>query len=44
FLDAERILEEEIMNAVYKKKTAKEALQSAQQRIEVLELKIRYKE
>ena len=41
FLDAERILEEEIMNAVYKKKTAREALASAQKRIEELELKAR---
>lgn len=41
FLDAERILEEEIMNAVYKKKSAKNALQSAKERIEVAENKAR---
>lgn len=37
FLDAERILEEEIMNAVYLKKSAKDALQSARMRIKSLE-------
>jgi multiple sugar transport system substrate-binding protein len=37
FLDAERILEEEIMNAVYHKITAKEALQSAQSKIRMME-------
>ncbi len=41
FLDAERILEEEIMNAVYKKKSAKDALQSAKERIETIENKSR---
>ncbi len=33
FLDAERILEEEIMNAVYRKKSAREALEAARRRI-----------
>ncbi len=37
FLDAERILEEEIMNAVYRKKSAREALEAARRRIAEVE-------
>jgi multiple sugar transport system substrate-binding protein len=38
FLDAERILEEEIMNAVYGKKSAHEALEAARRRIVEVEM------
>ncbi|MFN8360709.1 MAG: extracellular solute-binding protein [Candidatus Kapaibacterium sp.] len=38
FLDAERILEEEIMNAVYRKKSAREALEAARRRIVEVEM------
>ena len=41
FLESERIMEEEIMNAVYNKKSAKEALKSAQKRIESVEFGVR---